>query len=682
MQKIRIDFDNPGLPQHISAVENDSQSRFFQATLYENGKAYTAPAGASYSIMYCGFGPQNQGWYDTINDGAGKRAACKVSGNVVTCEIARQALQVPGHVSIVLCVTTGKGYMLKSWPIECNCKNDRYDSTAEIQSFFYVTQVSNADWTQAIQAVEELKNIIDPTLSLSGKAADAKATGAAVDKLEDKKADKTDLETERKRIDVLNDGGLNLKDEVIDTSIKAWLADHPEATTTVQDYSLTFNKMVIGTLGYVTPEMFGAKGDGVTDDTEALLKAIPTGYPIREKTGSKYSVKSQLVFSDNCIIENIHLVAGAEIESVIKYSKRNTIIRNVQIDCNNLANYGILGASNVPTDTTYYASIEKCSVVNALIDGYNTGSIRTFMNDCNAKWCGNAGFYIDASDTKHDNLVPIDCKYGVYVNSSNTSISRFHPWSWEKEQIGLFVGTNCSVSIAYFFNDTNQYAIIFSAGVDITIGTLRNFNNINAPSAISDGCRMLTRNKDTNTYIPYITIGTICGTFIGYDDYFLYPDNYEIGYMSVQRVNLTDVNTRFDKKMFRLSYVPPSLYDKVLKKFNITSNVLTISSCTMQRCRTDLNGYEIRLQVGFETSNATLEPLNEILNIQYIGDDTDTVYYKLLGADASFTALSLHTARKTNDDNKLKGMTLKCNDSFSLDGILILYLDLYVELYR
>lgn len=185
MQKIRIDFDNPGLPQHISAVENDSQSRFFQATLYENGKAYTAPEGATYSIMYRGFGPQNQGWYDTINDGAGKRAACAVSGNVVTCEIARQALQVPGHVSIVLCVTTGKGYMLKSWPIECDCKNDRYDSTAEIQSFFYVTQISNESWTQAIQAVEELKNTIDPTLSVSGKAADAAKVGEAVGRLDE-----------------------------------------------------------------------------------------------------------------------------------------------------------------------------------------------------------------------------------------------------------------------------------------------------------------------------------------------------------------------------------------------------------------------------------------------------------------------------------------------------------------
>jgi hypothetical protein len=207
MQKIRIDFDNPGLPQHISAVENDSQSRFFQATLYENGKPYTAPAGASYSIMYSGFGPQNQGWYDTINDGAGKRAACAVSGNVVTCEIVRQALQVPGHVSIVLCVTAGNGYMLKSWPIECDCKNDRYDSTTEVESFFYITQISNADWTQAIQAVEELKNTIDPTLSLSGKAADAKATGDTVGEL---KEDITEYLVEYKEIPyVFQAGAIN-----------------------------------------------------------------------------------------------------------------------------------------------------------------------------------------------------------------------------------------------------------------------------------------------------------------------------------------------------------------------------------------------------------------------------------------------------------------------------------------
>lgn len=193
MREIKIDFDNPGFPQRLDVMENDAQSRFFKAVLYKDGKAYTAPSGATYSIMYRGFGPQNEGWYDTINDGAGKRAACSVSGNVVTCEIARQALRVPGHVSVVLCVTGSNGYMLHGWPIDCNCRNDNYTGGTSVESFFYITQVTNADWTSAIQTWEELKNMIDPTLSISGKAADAKATGDAVDKIKEDIAEKIPL---------------------------------------------------------------------------------------------------------------------------------------------------------------------------------------------------------------------------------------------------------------------------------------------------------------------------------------------------------------------------------------------------------------------------------------------------------------------------------------------------------
>lgn len=193
MREIKIDFDNPGLPQRLDVVENDAQSRFFKAVLYKDGKAYAAPSGATYSIMYRGFGPQNEGWYDTINDGAGKRAACSVSGNVVTCEIARQALRVPGHVSVVLCVTCSNGYMLHGWPIDCNCRNDNYTGGTSVESFFYITQVTNADWTSAIQTWEELKNMIDPTLSLSGKAADAKATGDAVGQIKEDIAEKIPL---------------------------------------------------------------------------------------------------------------------------------------------------------------------------------------------------------------------------------------------------------------------------------------------------------------------------------------------------------------------------------------------------------------------------------------------------------------------------------------------------------
>lgn len=181
MQQVRIDFDNPGLPQSLGVVEGESQSRIFQAALYKSGAAYTAPAGAVYSIMYRGFGPQNQGWYDTIEDGAGKRAACTVSGNVVTCELARQALRVPGHLTVVLCVSDAKGYMLKSWPIMADVRNDGYEDTGEIEMYFNLSGLAGNYLTQLEKAManaETAKNTLTSTSAQVQKDIDAKAAAA------------------------------------------------------------------------------------------------------------------------------------------------------------------------------------------------------------------------------------------------------------------------------------------------------------------------------------------------------------------------------------------------------------------------------------------------------------------------------------------------------------------------
>lgn len=73
--------------------------------------------------------------------------------------------------------------------------------------------------------------------------------------------------------------------EVIEQAVTDWLDDHPEATTTVQDGSLTEAKFEADTLAalknnYATPEMFDAKGDGTTDDSEAIQNMFDSDYNV------------------------------------------------------------------------------------------------------------------------------------------------------------------------------------------------------------------------------------------------------------------------------------------------------------------------------------------------------------------------------------------------------------------
>ena len=73
----------------------------------------------------------------------------------------------------------------------------------------------------------------------------------------------------------LQDGGYVADQQKIAEKINDWLEEHPEATTTVEDGAITEAKLSdelkIKTIkDYVTPEMFGAVGDGVTDDTQAF----------------------------------------------------------------------------------------------------------------------------------------------------------------------------------------------------------------------------------------------------------------------------------------------------------------------------------------------------------------------------------------------------------------------------
>nr|DAU49730.1 MAG TPA: hypothetical protein [Caudoviricetes sp.] len=189
MQTIKMDFQSQSTPPVVPVMQSDAQSRFIGLTLYDGGVPYSAPSGAVYTVEYHGQGANNTGWYDTIQLPSGTRKAVVVSSsspNVVTLELAEQALRVNGKVEVSLCVVNNTGYKLNTFPIICRVTGAPYVDPVSVRSYFYVTGLTSEQWTAYVTACQDAqkraedaaaKFVTDPTLSVEGKAADAKAVG-------------------------------------------------------------------------------------------------------------------------------------------------------------------------------------------------------------------------------------------------------------------------------------------------------------------------------------------------------------------------------------------------------------------------------------------------------------------------------------------------------------------------
>lgn len=115
----------------------------------------------------------------------------------------------------------------------------------------------------------------------------------------------------------------------VDDAVAAWLAAHPEATTTVEDGSLTQAKFSAllkkqAIKDYGTPEMEGAVGNGTTDDTTAFQNAINNYGTIvltqKYKLTQTIRVPSHrtvIFLSGSQIVEATNAAAGFILDTVI-----------------------------------------------------------------------------------------------------------------------------------------------------------------------------------------------------------------------------------------------------------------------------------------------------------------------------------------------------------------------------
>lgn len=86
-------------------------------------------------------------------------------------------------------------------------------------------------------------------------------------------------------------------------ALSNYIADHPEIVSTIQDGSLTIDKFVQSQAPYITPEMFGAVGNGVTDDSEAFQAAFTVGGYVRCAKDKVYALDSGVVVYKNTTLD-------------------------------------------------------------------------------------------------------------------------------------------------------------------------------------------------------------------------------------------------------------------------------------------------------------------------------------------------------------------------------------------
>ena len=93
---------------------------------------------------------------------------------------------------------------------------------------------------------------------------------------------------------------------------------------------------------YVTPEMYGAEGDGIQDDFNAFTQAIATGKPIL--LTQKYYVSASITFT-----QSVYSYTNAEIvhDAIVTFSGDGTLVSGVIFNGNNSSPYVHCTADNV-----------------------------------------------------------------------------------------------------------------------------------------------------------------------------------------------------------------------------------------------------------------------------------------------------------------------------------------------
>lgn len=149
---LRVDLLDPGAPQIIHAVQDDSNSRKIAFNIYAGGAQWAVPDGTLVTVRYKK--PDGTaGFYDTLPDGS--TPAATIDGNVVTVALVLQAFTVRGNVPVQIKLYDSTGASIATFAVVMHVSANVV-SDAEIVSSDYYSVLTKqiADVLAAAEGIE------------------------------------------------------------------------------------------------------------------------------------------------------------------------------------------------------------------------------------------------------------------------------------------------------------------------------------------------------------------------------------------------------------------------------------------------------------------------------------------------------------------------------------------------
>ena len=170
---LRVDLLDPGAPQIIHAVQDDSNSRKIAFNIYAGGAQWAVPDGTLVTVRYKK--PDGTaGFYDTLPDG--NTPAATIDGNVVTVALVPQAFTVCGNVPVQIKLYDSAGTSIATFAVVMHVSANVVSDAEIVSSDYY--SVLTKQIADALAAAEGIEDNVTAAQAAAEQAASSASAAA------------------------------------------------------------------------------------------------------------------------------------------------------------------------------------------------------------------------------------------------------------------------------------------------------------------------------------------------------------------------------------------------------------------------------------------------------------------------------------------------------------------------